>query len=690
MRPFQLISEFQPAGDQPQAIEQLIQGIREGTRHQVLLGTTGSGKTYVVSQVIAALNRPTLVMSHNKVLAAQLYAELKQFFPHNAVEYFISYYDYYQPEAYVPQSDTYIEKDASINDHIDRLRLKATSSLLERRDVIIVASVSCMYGLGSPKEYQALCVHLEPGRTTSRDMILQALIDIHYERNDVEFVRGKFRVRGDTIEIFPAYLETALRVELWGDTIERIVEIQPLTGDVLQAKEQVYVYPARHFVTTRPQLEMAIQMIEQELVQRLQELKDGGKLLEAQRLEQRTQFDLEMMRETGFCHGIENYSRHLSGRQPGERPFCLFDYLPQDFLLMVDESHVTIPQVNGMYEGDQSRKQTLVDYGFRLPSALDNRPLKFAEFEGLVNQVVYVSATPGPYELRKAQGAVVEQIIRPTGLLDPAVSVRPTRGQIEDLIRAVRQRVAHQERVLVTTLTKRTAEDLAGYLSGQGLRVRYLHSEIEALARIEILKELRQGVFDVLVGVNLLREGLDLPEVSLVAVLDADKEGFLRSDTTLIQVCGRAARNVHGSVILYADTVTGSMRRALDEMDRRRQKQVAYNKTHHITPRSIVKAIQELEEFQYKTKENMLTLIREDGASSATRESLPHLIKDLQRQMREAADRLDFEIAVVIRDKLLELKGMMANKKPRVARGGSNTPPSAPTIRSGLENPPFA
>ncbi|MBI3292838.1 MAG: excinuclease ABC subunit UvrB, partial [Elusimicrobia bacterium] len=493
---------------------------------------------------------------------------------------------------------------------------------------------------------------------------------IHYERNDVEFSRGKFRVRGDTIEIFPAYLETALRVQLWGDVLERITEIHPLTGAALQEKERVYIYPARHFVTTRPQLDEAVQAIEQELTQRTQGLRQAGKLLEAQRLEQRTRFDLEMMRETGFCHGIENYSRHLSGRQPGERPFCLFDYFPEDFLLVIDESHVTIPQLNGMYEGDRSRKQTLVDYGFRLPSALDNRPMKFAEFESLVRQVIYVSATPGPYELETTKGVIVEQIVRPTGLVDPAVSIRPPQGQIEDLIREIRQRVAQKERVLVTTLTKRTAEDLAEYLSAQGLRVRYLHSEIDVLTRIEILKDLRKGTFDVLVGVNLLREGLDLPEVSLVAVLDADKEGFLRSETTLIQVCGRAARNVHGQVILYADTVTGSMRRALDEMDRRRHKQVAYNETHHITPRSVVKAIQELEEFQYKAKENMLTLIREDGARYATRESLPHLIKDLERQMQDAAERLDFELAAVIRDKLFELKGMMAVKKPRVARGG--------------------
>jgi excinuclease ABC subunit B len=664
---FELVSSFKPSGDQPEAIDELVRGVRAGQRHQVLLGVTGSGKTFTVANVIAQVQKPTLVLSPNKILAAQLYAEFKQFFPHNAVEYFISYYDYYQPEAYVPSSDTYIEKDSSVNDHIDRLRLKATSSLLERGDVIIVASVSCIYGLGSPENYKSLCVTLEKGQMMSREALLQSLVNIHYERNEVEFSRGKFRVKGDTIEIFPAYLETALRVQLWGDEIERLSEIHPLTGKVLRDKERTYIYPARHFVTTRPELEQALQEIEKELQERLAFFRAQGKLLEAQRLEQRTRFDMEMMREMGFCHGIENYSRPLSGRRPGERPACLIDYFPKDFLLIVDESHVSIPQVNGMYEGDRSRKQTLVDYGFRLPCALDNRPLKFAEFESLIPQAIYVSATPGPYELTQTKGVFVEQVIRPTGLVDPAVEIRPTERQVDHLIGEIEKVAASQERVLVTTLTKRMAEDLAGFLSDKKLRVRYLHSEIDALQRIEILKDLRKGAFDALVGINLLREGLDLPEVSLVAVLDADKEGFLRSETTLIQVCGRAARNVRGRVILYADKETGSMERALKEMERRRKKQLAYNELHHVTPKSIVKAVQDLEEFQVEAQRaHMIKVFWETDPAAFRPDRLPQVVNDLQEQMLEAADNLQFELAAALRDKLFEIEQMATKSYPKI------------------------
>lgn len=666
MAKFELVSTFAPAGDQPAAIQELVKGVRAGQRHQVLLGVTGSGKTFTAANVITQIQKPTLVISPNKTLAAQLYAEFKQFFPRNAVEYFISYYDYYQPEAYVPSSDTYIEKDASINDHIDRLRLKATSSLLEREDVIIVASVSCIYGLGSPENYKAMCVPLEQGQTTSREALLQSLVDIHYMRNEVEFSRGKFRVKGDTIEIFPAYLETAVRVQLWGDEIERICEIDPLTGKVLNEKKRTYIYPARHFVTSRPELEEALKTIEQELAEQLALFRSRGKLVEAQRLEQRARFDMEMMREMGFCHGIENYSRPLAGRQPGERPACLIDYFPKDFFLVVDESHVSIPQVNGMYEGDRSRKQTLVDYGFRLPCALDNRPLKFAEFEALIPQAMYISATPGPYELRKTQGAVVEQVIRPTGLVDPFVEIRPIQGQIENLIQEVEKAAKDKERVLVTTLTKRMAEDLADFLTRKGLRVRYLHSEIKALQRIEILKDLRKGAFDALIGINLLREGLDLPEVSLVAVLDADKEGFLRSETTLIQVCGRAARNVRGRVIMYADQKTGSMKRALAEMDRRRQKQLAYNQAHHISPKTIVKSIQELEEFQIQAQQaHVHKILLGDDLAALHPEKIPVLVKDLEAQMTEAADNLQFELAAAIRDKLFEIRQMGVKMGPK-------------------------
>jgi len=659
MNKFNLRAPFKPSGDQPAAIVELVTGLREGRQHQVLLGVTGSGKTFTAANVIAQVQKPTLVLSPNKILAAQLYAEFKEFFPENAVEYFISYYDYYQPEAYVPSSDTYIEKDASINDHIDRLRLKATSALLERRDVIIVASVSCIYGLGSPENYRKMCVRLEKGSLLSRESLLQSLVDIHYERNEVQFSRGKFRVKGDTVEIFPAYLETAIRVELGGDTIEKISEIHPLTGKVIREKERTYIYPARHFVTTRPELNAAVISIQDELAGRLQVLRAEGKLLEAQRLDQRTRFDLEMMREMGFCHGIENYSRHLSGRPAGERPACLIDYFPKDFLLLVDESHVSLPQVNGMYEGDRSRKQTLVDFGFRLPSALDNRPLKFSEFEKLIPQTISISATPGPYELKKAGGVVVEQVIRPTGLVDPAVVIRPTEGQVDDLIQEIERTTADKHRTLVTTLTKRMAEDLTDFLTGKNLRVRYLHSEIHALQRIEILRDLRKGNFDALIGINLLREGLDLPEVSLVAVLDADKEGFLRSETTLIQVCGRAARNVQGRVILYADKTTGSMSRAIQEMERRRKKQLHYNEEHHISPKTIIKAIHDLEEFQVQARETHMGKIFVDTEFPLLHpDKLPQYVKELEEQMLEAANNLQFELAAAIRDKLTEIREM--------------------------------
>ncbi|MBI2119432.1 MAG: excinuclease ABC subunit UvrB [Elusimicrobia bacterium] len=662
MYQFNLCSKFTPQGDQPKAIKALVQGLKEDRSHQVLMGVTGSGKTFTMAHLICAMQKPTLVISPNKILAAQLYAEFKQFFPKNAVEYFISYYDYYQPEAYVPQSDTYIEKDASINDHIDRLRLKATSSLLERKDVIIVASVSCIYGLGSPRDYRDLCLYLEKGRTKSRELILQELVAIHYERNDLAFIRGKFRVKGDTVEIFPAYMETALRIQLRGNEIEKIYEIHPLTGEKLGEKELVYIYPARHFVTTQPTLERALVAIEQELKERVLFFKEKGKLLEAERILQRTNYDLEMMRETGFCHGIENYSRHISGRARGERPSCLLDYYPKDFLVFIDESHVTVPQIKGMYEGDRARKNILVQYGFRLPSALDNRPLKNPEFEALVKNVLYVSATPSSYELQKSSGAVVEQVIRPTGLVDPEIEIHPIKGQIDHLIKEIELRVKRKERVLVTTLTKRLAEDLSQFLSQKRLKVRYLHSDIDTLKRVEIIKDLRKGIFDVLVGINLLREGLDLPEVSLVAILDADKEGFLRSETTLIQICGRAARHLNGKVIFYADFMTGSMKRALGEMSRRRKIQLEYNQTHQITPKTIVKAIDELEEFQIKAKKQGLSLLRENRLQYAGK-NLPETMKEIEAQMKEAAERLDFETAAVLRDQLFEFKEMRAHKK---------------------------
>lgn len=666
--PFHIHSPFQPAGDQPEAIARLAQRLREGARHQVLLGVTGSGKTFTAAHVIAELQRPTLVISPNKVLAAQLYAEFKSFFPKNAVEFFISYYDYYQPEAYVPSTDTYIEKDSAINDRIDRLRLKCTSSLLSRRDVIVVASVSCIYNIGSPENYRGSSIPLEKGYRTTRTRLAEDLVRIHYERNETEFLRGRFRLKGAIVDIFPAYMETALRVELEDDAVSAITEFNPLTGDRIRKLEREWIYPAKHFITPGPQLEQAVIAIAAEMKDRVAFFKKKGQLLEAQRLEQRTKYDIEMLQQMGFCHGIENYSRHLSSRPAGERPFCLMDFFPQDYLLFVDESHVSIPQINGMYEGDRSRKQTLVDFGFRLPSALDNRPLKFAEFEALAGQTVYVSATPGPYELKKTKGEVVEQVIRPTGLVDPEVLVVPSEGQIEDLMQRIEGRVKRQERTLVTTLTKRTAEDLARFLSERGLRVRYLHSDIESLERIEILKDLRAGKFDVLVGINLLREGLDLPEVSLVAILGADHEGFLRSETTLIQIAGRAARNVGSEVVLYADQRTGSMQRALAEMDRRRQKQVAHNERHGIKPRTIVKAVSELEEFQTSAKRQGLEILRRTEAPLSARE-IPGLARELESRMREAADNLDFELAAVLRDQWLELREMsaMGSKNPSAA-----------------------
>nr|6O8G_A Chain A, UvrABC system protein B [[Bacillus] caldotenax]6O8G_B Chain B, UvrABC system protein B [[Bacillus] caldotenax]6O8G_C Chain C, UvrABC system protein B [[Bacillus] caldotenax] len=588
---FQLVAPYEPQGDQPQAIAKLVDGLRRGVKHQTLLGATGTGKTFTISNVIAQVNKPTLVIAHNKTLAGQLYSELKEFFPHNAVEYFVCYYDYYQPEAYVPQTDTYIEKDAKINDEIDKLRHSATSALFERRDVIIVASVSSIYGLGSPEEYRELVVSLRVGMEIERNALLRRLVDIQYDRNDIDFRRGTFRVRGDVVEIFPASRdEHSIRVEFFGDEIERIREVDALTGEVLGEREHVAIFPASHFVTREEKMRLAIQNIEQELEERLAELRAQGKLLEAQRLEQRTRYDLEMMREMGFSSGIENYSRHLALRPPGSTPYTLLDYFPDDFLIIVDESHVTLPQLRGMYNGDRARKQVLVDHGFRLPSALDNRPLTFEEFEQKINQIIYVSATPGPYELEHSPG-VVEQIIRPTGLLDPTIDVRPTKGQIDDLIGEIRERVERNERTLVTTLTKKMAEDLTDYLKEAGIKVAYLHSEIKTLERIEIIRDLRLGKYDVLVGINLLREGLDIPEVSLVAILDADKEGFLRSERSLIQTIGRAARNANGHVIMYADTITKSMEIAIQETKRRRAIQEEYNRKHGIVPRTVKKEI---------------------------------------------------------------------------------------------------
>src|SRR5713226_8078428 len=654
--PFQLGSAPPPAGDQPRAIRELSAGLRRGDKYQTLLGVTGSGKTMTMAHVIADLGRPTLVLSHNKTLAAQLYGELKSFFPQSAVEFFISYYDYYQPEAYVPATDTYIAKDSSINDDIERLRLRATSSLMERNDVVIVASVSAIYGLGDPELYAELMVTAERGQQRGRDTLLADLVAVQYQRNDVSFERGTFRVRGDTVEIFPAYDEQAVRIEFWGDEIERIAKIDPLTGTVIVELERCAIYPATHFVTQRATIERAVSSIRAELHLRLAELRSQNKLLEAQRLESRTHFDIDMLLEVGRCAGIENYSRHFSQRLPGERPACLLDYFPDDWLCIIDESHQTLPQLGAMYEGDRSRKQTLVDYGFRLPSALDNRPLRYDEFMGLVPRLLFVSATPGEDELRLSGGVIVEQIIRPTGLVDPTVEIRPVAGQVDDLLSEIRQREKKNERVLVTTLTKRMAEDLTDYLQQHGVRVRYLHSEIDAIERVEIIRGLRLGEFDVLVGINLLREGLDLPEVSLVAVLDADQEGFLRSDRSLIQTVGRAARHLSGRAILYADRVTGSMQRALDEMSRRRALQQRYNEEHGITPRSIVKSVDQVR-FVTRVAD---ARVGKPGAGEIRRPAdageRETLIRMLEQQMQTAAEELDFELAAVLRDQLLELK----------------------------------
>ncbi len=656
MPPFRLSSEYEPKGDQPRAITELTRLVEQSAPHAVLLGVTGSGKTYTVANVIARLQRPTLVISPNKTLAAQLYGEFKAFFPENAVEYFVSYYDYYQPEAYIPQTDTYIEKDALINDEIDRLRHSATRSLFERRDVVIVASVSCIYGLGSPEAYHGMHLALAEGETRERDDILRRLVELQYERNDYDFRRGTFRARGDVLEIFPASDETtALRVELFGDTVEAIHQIDPFKGEVLGRLDRAAVYPASHYVTPAEQLERAIESVQEELAERLAYFRSKGRLLEAQRLEQRTLFDIEMLREIGYCHGIENYSRHLTGRRPGGPPATLIDYLPKDALVIIDESHVAVPQLRGMYHGDRSRKEALVEYGFRLPSAFDNRPLTFEEFTASVGQVVYVSATPGSYELERAGSAVVEQIIRPTGLMDPAITVRPAKEQVDDLLHEIRLRAGRDERVLVTTLTKRMAEDLTEYYQQMGLRVRYLHSEIDTLERVEVIRDLRQGKFDCLIGINLLREGLDLPEVSLVAILDADKEGYLRSGTSLIQTAGRASRNVNGEVIMYADRETESIRFALAETERRRRLQEAYNQAHGITPEGIRKAIREVLQSVYERDYYTVEI----GPVEETPESVEAIsarVRELEAQMHEAARRLDFERAAELRDRIHALK----------------------------------
>ncbi len=652
---FQLVAEFQPQGDQPAAIEQLVNGIREGKRHQTLLGATGTGKTFTAAHVIAQLNRPTLLIAHNKTLAAQLCSELQEFFPNNAVSYFVSYYDYYQPEAYIPSSDTYIEKDSSINEEIDKLRHSATSSLFERRDVIIVASVSCIYGLGSPMEYRDLVLSLRVGMERSRNDILHRLIDIQYQRNDMNFVRGTFRVRGDVIEIFPASRgEQAIRVELFGDEIERITEINVLTGEIVGERDHIAIFPASHFVTHEETMKRALVDIERELEERLEQLRGEGKLLEAQRLEQRTRYDIEMMQEMGFCSGIENYSGPLTFRERGATPYTLFDYFPDDMLVIVDESHVTLPQVRAMYNGDRARKEVLVDHGFRLPSALDNRPLRFEEFEEKVNQIIYVSATPGPYELEHCP-EMVQQIIRPTGLVDPVIEVRPTKGQIDDLLEEIQDRIKKDERVLVTTLTKKMAEDLTDYFKEIGIKVRYLHSDIKTLERMQILRDLRLGTFHVLVGINLLREGLDLPEVSLVAILDADKEGFLRAERSLIQTIGRAARNANGHVIMYGDKVTDSMDKAIQETSRRRTIQIAYNEKHGITPQTIQKKVRDVIEAT-KVAEQKADYLSEVKQAKMSKKDRISLIERLEQEMKEAAKNLQFERAAELRDAVLELK----------------------------------
>ncbi|HXF85811.1 MAG TPA: excinuclease ABC subunit UvrB [Anaerolineales bacterium] len=658
---FKLHAPFQPMGDQPEAIRALVEGVRKGMKHQVLLGATGTGKTFTIASVIQEVQKPTLVMAHNKTLAAQLYAEFKEFFPENAVSYFVSYYDYYQPEAYVPRHDLYIEKETEINEEIERLRLAATSALMSRRDVIIVASVSCIYGLGSPEEFGRGTVILKVGELYRRNALLRQLIESQYQRNDIDLRPGTFRVRGDTLEIIPAYEEKrGYRITFFGDEVERILQLNPLTGEVYDEPKEISIYPAKQYLTAADKMKEAIADIEAELEERLAYFRETGKLLEAQRLEQRTRYDLEMLKEVGYCSGIENYSRHLDRRAPGTHPWTLIDFLPSDYLLVIDESHMTIPQIRGMYNGDRARKETLVEYGFRLPSALDNRPLKFEEFEEVMGTTIYTSATPGPYEMSKAE-QVVEQIIRPTGLVDPEVEVRPTKGQVDDLVGEIRQRVERGERVLVTTLTKRMAEDLSEYLQELGIKVHYLHSEVETLERVGILRDLRLGVFDVIVGINLLREGLDLPEVSLVGILDADKEGFLRSETALIQTIGRAARHVNGRVIMYADRITDSMRRAIDETNRRRAKQLKYNEEHGIVPVSIQKAIHDLtEEVSLKTVAEMRGEYKVREAGALPRKELQQIIADVEKQMKEAAKNLEFERAAALRDELFALKALLA------------------------------
>ena len=658
MPEFEIRAPFEPHGDQPAAIAELSAGLRGGTRFQTLLGATGTGKTLTMAHVIAQSGRPALVMSHNKTLAAQLYGELRSLLPANAVEYFVSYYDYYQPEAYIPATDTYIEKDASINEDIERLRLRATSSLIERRDVVVVASVSCIYGLGNPVDYRGLMLHLEVGEEVPRQQILRGLVDILYKRNDIAFERGAFRVRGDTVEVFPAYEEQAIRIELWGDEVERITRFDPLTGGTIAVLDRTSIYPASHYVTRRRTIEEMAPMIREEMGEQVAKFREAGRLLEAQRIETRTNFDLEMMLEMGTCPGIENYSRYTSGRRPGERPACLLDYFPEDFLLIVDESHVTIPQIHGMYKGDRSRKLTLVDHGFRLPSAIDNRPLTFDEWYSVLNQVLFVSATPGDYELETCGGVVTEQIIRPTGLVDPPIDVRPVRGQVDDLLAEIRERAARDERVLVTTLTKRMAEDLAEYFQSVGVRVRYMHADIDTIERMEILRTLRLGRIDVLVGINLLREGLDLPEVSLVAILDADKEGFLRNARSLIQTVGRAARNANGRAILYADTVTGSMRVCLDETERRRRVQIAHNEKHGIVPKTIRKSVEEIERATRvaDAREKPVAKVAEPMPGYADEVDSEAFMKIIEEEMAKAAESLDFERAAMLRDQLFDLR----------------------------------
>nr|WP_091351523.1 excinuclease ABC subunit UvrB [Anaerobranca gottschalkii] len=652
---FQLVSKYKPTGDQPKAIKKLVEGIEKGYKGQTLLGVTGSGKTFTMANVIAQVNKPTIVIAHNKTLAAQLCSEFKEFFPNNAVEYFVSYYDYYQPEAYIAHTDTYIEKDAQINDEIDKLRYSATSALFERRDVIIVASVSCIYGLGSPEEYRDLIVSLRVGMEKERDEVIKELVEIQYLRNDTDFKRGTFRVRGDTLEVFPiGNSENAIRIEFFGDEIDRITEVNALTGEIIGLRNHVAIFPASHYITAREKVRLATEAIEKELEERLEYFKSKGKLLEAQRLEQRTRYDLEMMREIGFCQGIENYSRYLTGREPGSKPYTLLDFFPDDYLMIIDESHVTIPQIGAMYAGDRSRKESLVEHGFRLPSAFDNRPLKFEEFEQVINQVIYVSATPAEYELQHSQ-QVVEQIIRPTGLVDPVISVKPVEGQVDDLLHEIRQVVKNNNRVLVTTLTKRMAEDLTDYLKEAGIKVKYLHSDIKTIERMEIIRDLRLGEFDVLVGINLLREGLDIPEVSLVAILDADKEGFLRSERSLIQTIGRAARNVEGRVILYADTVTKSMEKAINETNRRREMQIAYNKKHNIQPKSVSKDIHAVIEAT-KVAEEGAKYVTDKGKKMGKKEK-ELLLAKLEKEMKEAAKALEFEKAAYLRDMIIELKG---------------------------------